>query len=184
MIPGEDDIALWKAGLDGDRAAFGQLYRYYFPLLYGYGTKLTEDKELVRDAIQDVFVKLFQEKAQASVIGHWRGYLFQAFRNRLIDKTRQLRPTYDIADYENELITEMPFAEGFPADDVREEQGQRLLRAYKQLRPRQQEILYLFYIKELKHEEIAEILHIHCQSSKNLLFRAIAKLRALCFPAE
>lgn len=184
MIPGEDDMALWKAGLDGNKAAFGQLYRYYFPLLYGYGVKLTGDKELVRDAIQDVFVKLFQEKNEAPVIGHLKGYLFRAFRNRLIDKARQLRPTYDIADYENELVTDMPFAGRFQADEVREEQGRRLLRAYKQLPARQQEILYLFYIKELKHEEIAGILHINLQSSKNLLFRAIAKLRALCFPAE
>ncbi|MCC8171673.1 MAG: sigma-70 family RNA polymerase sigma factor [Parabacteroides sp.] len=184
MIPGEDDIALWKAGLDGNKAAFGQLYRYYFPLLYTYGVKLTGDKELVRDVIQDLFVNLFQEKVQVPVIGHWKGYLFQAFRNRLVDKARQAKPTYDIADYENVFVTEMPFGEGFGTDEVREEQGRLLLRAYKQLPPRQQEILYLFYIKELKHEEIAGILHINCQSSKNLLFRAIGKLRALCFPPE
>lgn len=56
--------------------------------------------------------------------------------------------------------------------------------ALKTLSSKQQEILYLYYIRDLSHEEIAELLNINYQSSKNLLFRSITKLREMLLPTE
>lgn len=51
------------------------------------------------------------------------------------------------------------------------------MHAFSELSPHQQEIIYLYYVNELKHEDIAEILEINYQSSKNLLFRSLSKLK-------
>ena len=53
--------------------------------------------------------------------------------------------------------------------------------AFSRLSPHQQEIIYLYYVNELKHEDIAEILGINYQSSKNLLFRSLSKLKKIYF---
>ena len=53
--------------------------------------------------------------------------------------------------------------------------------AFSRLSPHQQEIIYLYYVNELKHEDIAEILGINYQSSKNLLFRSLSKLKKINF---
>lgn len=178
----DDDISIWKACLDGNRGAFEVLYKRYFPLLYVYGLKLVADRELVQDTIQDLFVKLIQNKEQFSSVTNLRSYLYCAFRNRLLDTLRQVKITYEISECEDVFISDNLFDRIFKEDDMEKEQTRKLLKAYKELPFRQQEILYLFYVKELKHEEIATILNINNQSSKNLLFRAVSKLKSICFP--
>ena len=44
----------------------------------------------------------------------------------------------------------------------------RLAKAISRLSGRQREILYLYYVKELSHQEISAILGMNPQSSKNL----------------
>lgn len=180
----EDDTGLWNACLTGSRPAFERLYKRYFPLLYVYGMKLIADREQVQDTIQDLFIKLIQNKDQLSDIGNLKAYIYRAFRNRLLDALRQTKITQDIAEYEETFTVENLFDGFLNEDDVKEEQNRKMLTAYKQLPSRQQEVLYLFYVKELKHEEIAKILSINCQSSKNLLFRAVCKLRSICYPED
>ena len=52
-----------------------------------------------------------------------------------------------------------------------------LMKALTKLSPHQREIIYLYYVNELGHNEIAGILGINYQSSKNLLSRTLRKLR-------
>ena len=54
-----------------------------------------------------------------------------------------------------------------------------LKQALAQLTPQQKHILYLRYIKELSHKEVAEIMNMNVQSSMNLLSRSISKLREI-----
>ena len=51
--------------------------------------------------------------------------------------------------------------------------------AYRKLSANQRHAVYLYYIKELTWEEVAEILGITVHSSMNLIGRAIVKLRRL-----
>ena len=54
-----------------------------------------------------------------------------------------------------------------------------LAKALSQLTPQQKHILYLRYIKELSHKEVAEIMNMNVQSSMNLLSRSVSKLREI-----
>lgn len=149
-------------------------------MLYAYGLKLVSDRNLIQDTIQDLFVKLIQDGDKLSSVINFRTYIYSAFRNKLLDALRQSKITYEISEYEDTFTVENVFEGIFKEDDIEKEKTRKLLKAYKQLPVRQQEILYLFYVKELKHEEIAKVLNINSQSSKNLLFRAICKLRSIC----
>ena len=53
--------------------------------------------------------------------------------------------------------------------------------AYQELSAKQKEILYLFYIKGISHKEIADILNINYQSSKNRLSQSLVQLRKIFF---
>ena len=65
----------------------------------------------------------------------------------------------------------------FKKDDVDVKNERRLAKAISRLSGRQREILYLYYVKELSHQEISAILGMNPQSSKNLLSRTLARLR-------
>ena len=51
---------LWLLCLKGDRQAFKEMYCRFYSLLYHYGLKLVSDEELVKDCIQDIFIKIIQ----------------------------------------------------------------------------------------------------------------------------
>ena len=67
----------------------------------------------------------------------------------------------------------------FDKDDETLSRERKLGQAVVGLSGRQREILYLFYVKNLSHREIATLLSISVQSSKNLLFRTVSRLKEL-----
>jgi len=53
----QDDTTLFQEFLKGDMDAFSHFYDTYVNVLYHFGSKITSDKELLKDCIHDVFIK-------------------------------------------------------------------------------------------------------------------------------
>lgn len=175
------DEKLWESCLTGDRKAFKEIYCRFYSLLYNYGSKLVSDEDLVKDCIQDVFIKLIQNYQSLSVTPNVKGYLIKALRNKLYDTLEKEKPADDITLYEEIFITDELFPLLSFDDSEADDRAKHLMQVFSQLSSHQQEIIYLYYVNELNHEEISEIMGINYQSSKNLLFRSLAKLRKLFF---
>lgn len=173
------DEKLWESCLTGNKEAFKEIYCRFYSLLYNYGSKLVSDQDMVKDCIQDIFIKLIQNYQSLSSTPNVRGYLLKALRNKLYDTLEKERTTDDISLYEETFITDelLPLL-SFDDSDT-DHRAKHLMKVFSELSPHQQEIIYLYYVNELKHEEIAEIMEINYQSSKNLLFRSLSKLRRL-----
>ena len=73
----------------GDVSAFSTLYDMHINLLFNYGCKLTTDKELLKDCIHDVFVKLYTKKAELGIIDNFKSYLLISLKNKLCDELRR-----------------------------------------------------------------------------------------------
>lgn len=168
---------LWQLCLEGDREAFKEMYCRFYPLLYHYGLKLVSDKEFVKDSIQDLFVKIMQDHEALSPTLNLKGYLLRSLRNKMIDLLEKEKPSSDLAGCEDRFAAE----DLFIAEDDPNPLSRILMQSFAELSARQQEILYLYYVDGLKHEEIAEVLGINYQSSKNLLFRSLSKLKSLAY---
>ena len=97
----------------------------------------------------------------------------------MYDTLEKEKATDDISLYEEVFVTDelMPLL-SFEDSDA-DNRAKHLMQVFSQLSPHQQEIIYLYYVNELKHDEIAEIMGINYQSSKNLLFRSLTRLRGL-----
>ena len=52
----------WDKIQQGMRDAFRQLYDQYADLLYGYGMKIAGDDNVVTEAIQSLFVYIFEKR--------------------------------------------------------------------------------------------------------------------------
>jgi RNA polymerase sigma factor (sigma-70 family) len=173
------DEKLWESCLMGNKEAFKEIYCRFYSLLYNYGSKLVSDQDLVKDCIQDIFIKLIQNYQSLSATPNVRGYLLKALRNKLYDTLEKERATDDISLYEETFVTDELFPLLSFDDSDTDHRAKHLMEVFSGLSPHQQEIIYLYYVNELKHEEIAEIMEINYQSSKNLLFRSLSKLRRL-----
>ena len=55
---------------------FSQLYDKHVDSLFSFGSKFTSDRELIKDCIQDVFVKLFNKKETLDKVCNIESYLY------------------------------------------------------------------------------------------------------------
>ena len=102
----------------GNMAAFSQLYDLHVRILFNYGLKLTLDKELLKDCIHDIFVKLYVKKDELGTIDNLKSYLFISLKNKLCDELRRRMYMSDTAVEEVNAISSMDVEE----DYVEEEQ--------------------------------------------------------------
>ncbi|MDD2436729.1 MAG: sigma-70 family RNA polymerase sigma factor [Massilibacteroides sp.] len=173
----KDDGIVWSLCRGGDRKAFEILYRKYYPVFFNYGKLFLRDSDLIQNCIQNFFVKLISNHKGLSDTVYVRSYLLKAFRHTIYNelKAEQIRNGVVVC-CPDEILGNI---DQLIDDEETTYQNELIASALKKLSFRQREILYLFYIRELSHEEISTILNINYQSSKNLLFRSIAKLRDL-----
>jgi len=85
----------------------------------------------------------------------------------------QLTDSFDQIPFDVELSID----ELIIAQEMTEEQSQRLKRAFEKLTPKQKEILYLRFYQGLDYEQIADVLGMKYQSLRNAVSRAIKNLR-------
>lgn len=167
-------ITLWKEYLDGNELAFSRLYFLFFDDLLTYGRRIGGDDGMVEDVIQDLFVKLYQRKLELHDNTKLWPFLFRALKNRVYNQLLRHSKQRSLEDYEFNLNYTID-------DEVFSNEKQRLSdevhRIMRGLSGRQKEIIYLRFVHEMSFDEISEIMDIHVQSARNLLFRSIEKIR-------
>lgn len=174
-----NDLLLWQRILKGDQKALGMLYERYYLTLLNYGLRYSIDRELVKDAIQDLFVRIYHN-TQATPDVTVRSYLLRSLRNILFNYITGQKESADIEQYAFHIPEDEDLFEHlFPRDDEERQLSRCLLNALSKLSSRQKHALYMRYVNELSHQEIADLMDMNVQSSKNLLSRAMLKLRIL-----
>lgn len=81
-IQGDADL-LWQYFKAGSREAFEKIYRTHIRGHLNYGYKVTSDKRLIEDSVQDMFFELWNHRSGLSDIMSIRFYLFKALRYKI-----------------------------------------------------------------------------------------------------
>lgn len=179
LQPELSDSALWEAVRAGDAEAFTGMIKRYSRFLIGYGRKLTNDKELVKDCIQDLFADIWLYRSNLSPSASVHTYLLVSLRRKIHRSTR----ANDYIQFKESEADDYPFMVTFSIQDQwlqSETEQQQLLQlnhVINALPERQKEVLYLKFYQNLDHYEIAELLDMQYQSVSNLVQRALAHLR-------
>ena len=163
----------------GNMAAFSQLYDLHINILFNYGLKLTIDKELLKDCIHDIFVKLYTKKEELGTIDNLKSYLFISLKNKLCDELRKRMYMSDTAIEDVNAVAPTDVEDDYMEEEQRKNEFSLVKRLLDQLSPRQRVALTLFYIEEKKYEDICEIMNMNYQSVRNLMHRGLTKLRSL-----
>lgn len=159
------------------------IYDEYLDTLYSYAIHLGFDEPTAMDAIHDIFYNLCIKQSIINGITNHKSYLLRSLRNRLLDIKRLEKKTSVIESINNEEAEIFPFQLKVTIEDelIEEEDAQlikqKVEKILKRLTNRQREIIYLRYIENYSYEEIAEIMQISVAASRNLMNRAITKLK-------
>ncbi|WP_408641736.1 RNA polymerase sigma factor [Spirosoma rhododendri] len=172
---------LWQAFQAGDEGAYTQLYQQHIKAMYRYGMSLVAVSEsFVLDCIHDVFTELWAKRTRLSTPDNIRYYLLRALKNRIMHLLeRKERPLSPLLETDYDALWAEPDADLLDALETADNQQQRLQRLIAQLPPRQQEALKLRFVENMNYDQIGAVLAVNQQSAKNLVFRAVEKLRRL-----
>jgi RNA polymerase sigma factor (sigma-70 family) len=171
-----EDSEIWNLFRKGDKDAFAALYQRMSDRLYRYGMKFTTDEELVKDSIQDLFLKIHLNRAKLPDVDNCDFYLFKLLKNILIDAFRQQDKMIYISPEELPFYAEFTF-DPSDQDDEDDDIKERFEQVVSLLSDRQKEAIYLRYYSDMSYDEISDLLGISNQSARNLIYRSIEKIK-------
>lgn len=173
------DSQLWNELKNGDPEVLNFLFYEFYNDLYFYGTKLVNDKNLIIDTIQDIFLNLWEGKKKLSDVQHIKAYLFKIFRNKLLKAPQKniilfsLKGSSRIPDKAFIISQEDIIIE----QETRSQISKTIITVLEELTDKQKEILYLKFYCNLSNTEISQTISINKQSVSNLLNRSINTFR-------
>lgn len=183
-MPNSEEQEHWRAFQSGNKDALASLYNTYVRTLFNYGYKFTRDETLIEDCIQDLFVRIWDTRANLSVPVSVKHYLLKAFRSVLFRKMeQQSRRQYDALDEEYSFEAELSRESKFITDETQLLAYKKLQQALSQLPPRQKEALFLRYYEDASYEDIAKIMQTSVNATYKAVCKALGKLKEFYIPA-
>jgi RNA polymerase sigma factor (sigma-70 family) len=179
MIPSENKTyitKLWHDIQKGDKYALAELFEDQYVRLYNYGCKFSNKEILVEDAIQDVFISIWQSHDKLANVSSVESYVLLSFRRRLIrliNKERKLINKLPVVEPDINFIPE----EFHFDDDGNIARHKILVDALNKLPARRKEVLYLHFYNGMDYEEISQIMNLHIQTVRNYVSKALITVR-------
>lgn len=176
----DQDIALQQRLSRGDETAFQETFELYFRVLVLFATKFSLDKESAEDLVQDVFVKLYEQKDRLQFHSSLKAFLYQSVRNRCIDVIRSAK-TREKHHVEIKAGADL---EGLNSEDLmmQSELEEKIYQSIKQLPDQCQLIFKMNRFEGKKNQEIAEELNISKRTVETQISKALKRLREDIYP--
>jgi len=163
----------------GDDNAYSAIYELYAKELYAFGLYLHAKSEVIEDAIHDIFVEIYTHRQNLAKVDNIKFYFLTAFRNRLFFLLKKDAHSFELNESHTIGLEEKDHQEIWIEQENNLEKEVLLKRLLSELNKNQQEAIYHRYVEGLSCEEIATLMNINYQSAKNLIHRAIKKLKAV-----
>ena len=159
----------------GDETAFKDLFHLWRDKLYFFVLRITHSPAMAEDILQDVFVKIWTNRATLHTIQHLDAYIYKMSQNQAITgMKRAAQETLILSKLKKDTDTEELVTE----DAVIHRELSRNFQAILHKLPTQQRLVYtLTHIHGLKHDEVAQQLKISASTVKNHMTRALCTIR-------
>ncbi|HJS42081.1 MAG TPA: RNA polymerase sigma factor [Gemmatimonadales bacterium] len=169
---GLPDGEIVRAVLKGDRERYAVLVERYRDRYARYAARMLGSIDAAEDAVQDAFVRAFDQLARCHDPDNFIGWFFLILRNRCFAEQRKYRPQVSL-----DAAATLPT--GDRSDDGAEtaERRRALQRALMGLTAEQREVFVLKHVEGLSYMEIAERLKTSVPSLKMRMHRAYDRLR-------
>jgi RNA polymerase sigma-70 factor (ECF subfamily) len=179
----EDIDEAWTGFRKGREESLSKLFCHYYNHLYNYGYNMVQSEELVKDCIQDLFLRLWDRRKKISEAQSVKSYLLCSLKRMILRKIkksdgRKKRNNTYVEDYFEEVLNIEEMMIHF---EMKAHQKRRLSRSLESLSGRQKEAIYLKFYGGLSTDETACLMQINKQSVYNHVSQAIKKLSKYSF---
>ena len=161
-----------RAVLAGDRDRYAQLVERYRDRYARYAARMLGSRDAAEDAVQDAFVRAYDQLAQCRDPNKFVGWFFLILRNRCFAERRRSRSEASL-----DAAAGVAAADRTDGGAETAERRRALQLALLELTPDQREVFVLKHIEGLSYGEIAERLSTSVPSLKMRMHRAYDRLR-------
>lgn len=160
----------------GDEQAFESLFKKYYQLLLKVAKFVIEDSEQSEELVQDVFVNVWEKRANVNPEASFKNYMITAVRNRCYNHIKAKKKTHSIDDdetWQEELVADTRTESRVNFNEMR-----RAIEAAIDKLPEQCKIIFqLSRYEGMSYKEIAEALDLAPKTVENQVGRALKMLR-------
>lgn len=160
----------------GDEEAFSCLFYTYKDKLYRFLLKVTQSDVLAKDILQDIFLKLWQNRKNIAHIRNLNAYLYRMAQNHALNEinrfARTTLPLSTLFNKDEDLQISTPI-DALLSQEIRE----KLAEAVNQLPPQQQKVFILHKEQGIPHAEIACQMNLSVSTVENHMRQACRNLR-------
>lgn len=168
---------VWNNFKAGDRQAFETIYNEFIDVLFAYGSKITSNKALLEDAIQDVFIDVYTYGKSLKKPELLEFYLFKVLRRNLYRKLKENGRFFHSGANQNQFDITFPIEDVNADKQQLEKQYQLLQKEIKSLDAGKRELLFLKFHSGLTYVEIGRLLNIKPDTAKKQVFRILKHFR-------
>ena len=156
---------------NGAAEGLGVLFDRYQAPLFNFYLRLTGQRMLSEDLVQEVFLRILKYRSSYHPGNPFRAWVYRIARNARTDHLRKQHPQ---VTWEPEMSPTVQ-----PHDPARQQESILLDRALMQMPEEKRELLVLSRLQELKHEEIAGLLGCEVGTVKVRVHRALQELKEI-----
>jgi RNA polymerase sigma-70 factor, ECF subfamily len=158
----------------GDRGAFEQVFRLWYARLADYAFRICGSRDGAEDAVQDVFIAVWERRSSIPDAAKLPAYLHRAVRNRALNQIRDVKTADRVAIQLNVEPGEAPHAD---AQVLERELSDEIAAALAALPARTREVFQLSREQGLTYQQIADTLEISVKTVETLMGRGLRVLR-------
>ena len=158
----------------GCEESFTQLFHLYNDKLYSFILRLTKSEEQTSDFIQDIFMKLWINRANLANVDNLGSYIFRSAQNQAINSfKRTMNETSILTKLQASDNAENNIEANFEYKNLET----KLNTVINNLPPQQRLVYTLSRVQGLKYDEIAKQLHISPATVKNHMIQALKTIK-------
>ncbi len=143
--------------------------------LYRYAYRFLEDSDQSQDAVQDVFIKLWNQKDRLAEIENIEAFAVRTTRNHCLDVIKSRRTvSLDVNDYYKDRISDDsdPEKELYKSDSMK-----KLAEIVEDLTEPHRTVIRMRDVDGYSNEEVGEVLGLSAGNVRVVLSRARKKVR-------
>lgn len=167
--------ALWESIKKGDKDAFIELYDTFYQDFYAYGLKVSGDKELTKDCLQQFFLEIWDRRARLSEVTYLDRYLLRYFKRNLFHEIRERSKTDGLSEHPQEI--DFSYEELIIIKQSDENTRNKLRTALGKLTKKQKQVIEMKFFEGLSYEEIADFTSSKNRTVYNLVYEALKVLK-------
>lgn len=164
---------IWDDFKAGDSEAFEIIYNEFIDVLFAYGSKISDNKAMLEDAIHDVFIDIFTYGNRLHHPEYLKFYLFKTLKRNLIRKIKETQLYDKVAVNEIQFDLKFPIEETDGEDYHQEKYYQILKEEIKSLDSKKRELLFLKFNGGFTYVEIGKLLNIKPNTAKKQVHRIL-----------